>query len=104
MSDRVLSGLILILAAFGWISAAVLVNAARKRPRIGVLTERAALGVLVAVFVTLYGLAAFNSDAGFPLIGPETVRTVIRLLVVGLGLVPVYWVALYLTGRLGSDE
>ena len=96
--------LILFLAILGWISTAILVWAAWQRPRIGVLTERAALGVFLSLFCTIYGLAALNSDQGFAVFDEDTVRTIIRLLVLALGLIPAYWVYLYKTGRLGGGD
>lgn len=103
MTDRALSLLILILAGFGWFSTGVLVNAVRKGPRIGALTERAAIGVLLGVFVTIYGVAAYNSDAAFIFLPQDVVRILVRGLVLVLGLIPVYWVYLYLTGKLGGS-
>jgi hypothetical protein len=104
VSDRILSVLILILAGFGWASTMILVNAARKRPRIGILTERAAIGVFLSLFVSIYALAALNSDTGFSWLDSQTVKTVVRVLVVILCFIPVYWVFLYLTDRLGPRE
>lgn len=95
--------LLAVLGVISWVSAFVLVRAALPRPRIGALTERAIIAVVIALFVTVYALAALNTDAHFPFFDTDTVRFIVRIFVVILGLLPAWWTFLWLTGRLGES-
>lgn len=102
MSAHVSGLFILAAAAIAWVSVVILARAARRQPRIGALTERAVIGAGAALFVTLKGLIAVHADQGFPFFDARTSETILRIAVLFLGLLPVYWLALYLRGRLGE--
>lgn len=103
-ADRILAWVILVLGSVGWFCSAVLVTAAIRKPRIGALTERAFLGILLALFATVAGIAALNTDANAALFPVELARVLVRVLIIALEVVPVVWVYLYFTGRLGGDD
>ena len=83
-------------------SAIILVRAAVRRPRVGALMERATAAVVIAAFGVVYTIVAFDTELG--LLDLDGARLVVRLGVVALLCVPVWWTALYLAGKLGSDE
>lgn len=100
--NELLPGAIWTLTVFAWVSAIVLVRAARGA-HIGALTERAVAAVLVAVFGTAYSLVVYNTEvAGY--LPMEVSIMVVRVTAVVLLLVPCYWSLLYITCRLGKDE
>ena len=86
-----------------WIVAAILVRAAFRFPHVSALRERAVLAVAIGIAVTIYVVAAWNVDYGgwFDLAWS---RTVARFCVALIGLVPLYWLALYVRGDFGKDE
>lgn len=100
--DDLLAVLVYGLVPFSVFSAAVLVWAARQPPRIGALTERAVIAVIIAVFISSIALLVYNTETGRTIIDQEAARIVFRVSVLLLGLVPVSWVILWLTGRLGE--
>ena len=95
---------ILLLALVGWAFTAILARAAWIRPRIPPLTERAIAGIVISSFVTVYGLVASNTDAGFLTFDAEAAKTLVRFLVLVVGLLPIVWGVLYVTGRLGAES
>jgi len=96
--------IILVLALIGWVFTAILARAAWIRPRISTLSERALAGIVISTFSTLYGLVASNTDLGFVTFDSDTVRSILRILVLVVGLLPIVWGALYLSGHLGGTE
>lgn len=101
--DGLLSPPVIAVTAFAaWVSAVVLVRAARHaRPSVGALTERAVIAVLIAVMLTIYAVVAANTDIGSSLFDQDTGRRFVRLVVVMVGAIPVVWCYLWLRGRLG---
>lgn len=100
--DDFLSLLAIVLAPFSVLSTAVLWHAARGKPRIGALTERAALALVIAVMVCSGALITLNrltSNFLFPL---EWARLLFLSSLVLLACVPVAWLFLWLTNRLGE--
>ncbi len=95
--------LLMILPVIGWTSAVILVRAARVPPAIASLNERALAAVIIAAFTTLYAIVVVNTDV-LHTFNQDAIRTVLRLSVVVLGLVPVRWVFLYISGRFGGDS
>lgn len=93
---------IVVLAFFSLVSAAILVRAAFIRPRIGALIERALIAVLLAFFGIVYSIVAVNTEFGRALFSTDIARIVTRFAVIALLGLPAYWVFLYLTGRLGG--
>jgi len=98
--DHVLALVIIPLAAYAWVSASILVRAARVRPHIAVLTERAIVAVGIAVFGTIYAAVVINAEAG-PWLDIDTSVVAVRIGVVVLLSLPAYWSWAYATGRLG---
>lgn len=94
--------LIAVLTIVAVPSAIILVRAAVRRPRVGALMERATAAVVIAAFGVVYTIVAFDTELG--LLDLDGARLVVRLGVVALLCVPVWWTALYLAGKLGSDE
>jgi hypothetical protein len=98
----------LALALYGllvpaWLSTAILVWAARKPPRIGALTERAVIAVIIALFLTAIAVIVWNTDSESALFAADVARVVFRVCVLLLGLVPVSWCVLWVSGRLGES-
>lgn len=91
------------LLAPAWVSTAILLMAAWKRPRIGALTERAAIAFVIAVFLTAIAVIVYNTESDQSLFAVEVARVVFRVSVLFLGLVPVGWCLLWLAGRLGES-
>jgi hypothetical protein len=85
-------------------AAALLYRSARKRPRIGALTERANLAVTMALFSSIYALITLDIEIEPRLLAIEDVRVVVRLMFLALGLLPIWWLWRDRTGRLGVDE
>lgn len=102
--DRLLAFLIFALLPFAWTSTVVLIWAARRKPRIGALTERAAIAFVIAVFLTAIAIIVWNTESDRILFPTEVARVVFRITVLGLGLIPVAWVILWWTGRLGRRQ
>ena len=96
--------IILVLALIGWVFTAILARAAWIRPRIPPLSERAIAGTVISSFVTVYGLVASNTDAGFFSFDASDAKAIVRLLVLVVGLLPIVWGVLYLSGHLGGTE
>lgn len=101
MSPLVLALLALLLAA--WLSTLLLVQHA-IRVRVGALAERAVLAVVLSAFSTVCVVIIFNTDSGRVLFDADTARLAFRAFLIPVMLVPVVWLALYLTNRLGTGE
>lgn len=102
--DRLLAFLIFALLPFAWTSTAVLIWAARRKPRIGALMERAVIAFVIAVFLSAIAVIIWNTESERVLFPTEVARVIFRIAVLGLGLVPVAWVILWWTGRLGRRQ
>jgi hypothetical protein len=102
--DGLLATLVIVLTPFSWLSAVILWRAARQRPRIGVLTERAVIAVAIGIMVTTGGILTFNRNADHSLFGVEAARIIFSLAVVAIGIVPVYWTVIWFLGRLGEGK
>ena len=102
--EDALALMVYILVPVAWVSAAVLGVHARQPPRIGALTERTVIGVIIAVFLTSIAAVIANTEAEQAFIPVEIARNVFRASVVGLGFVPLAWLILFLAGRLDGDE
>lgn len=92
-----------LLAFSSAISAALLVRAARKRPRIGALTERAFLAVKDALFGIVCVVLVWNTDTSQALLPLEVARILFRGLLFLNLLIPPIWLVLYLTNRLAGE-
>lgn len=102
--DDLLAGLVLVLVPFSWLSSLVLLRAARRPPRIGALSERAAIALAIAIMVTAGGLITFNRTADHAFFPVDVARIIFSLAIIAVGSVPVAWTILWLTGRLGEGS
>jgi hypothetical protein len=93
---------LVLLALASWVSTALLLRAAWKRPRIGALTERATIAVVLAIFGSVCVVLVLNTDSGHALIPVEAALILFRICLLILLLIPTYWLVLYLTNRLGD--
>jgi hypothetical protein len=92
-----------IFVALSWVSSAALVLAARRAtPRVGALTERANIAVLISIALTIFVVIAANADVGYPLWDQITGRRLLRLTILTVSLIGPSWLYLWLTGRLGD--
>lgn len=102
MIDDILAVLVYLLVPFAWLSTGVLAYAASGKPRVGALVERTWIAFVIAIFLTTVAVIVFNTESDQALIQIEIARIIFRVSVLLLGLVPVAWVILWLTGRLGK--
>lgn len=92
----------LTLAVPSVISTVLLIGEANKRPRIGALTERAIIGVAIAVMVISGCLLTINRINGYSLFPIEVARLVFLASLILLEFVPVIWLYLLFTRKLGD--
>ncbi len=92
------------LVVASWASTVLLFRAALLRPRIGALTERAVIALIISAFGTVCAFLVMNTETGGSLLALDAARVVFRLLLLGFLLVPVYWLWLYATNRLGHRQ
>lgn len=85
------------LTVASWASTFLLIRAARERPRIGALNERAYIAVAMSAFGTVCVWLALNTES-------DIARVVFRLCLVAFLLFPVYWLFLYFTHGLGDKR
>ena len=83
-----------------WISAFILLRAARGA-HIGALTERAVAALLIAIFGSVYSFIVANGEV-VRVMSTDDAVIVVRLAVIALMFIPVYWLYLYLSHRLGG--
>lgn len=102
--DALLSALVVMLVPFSWVSAVVLIRAARPQPRINVLTERAALAVAIAVMVTAGGIITVNRNADHAFFAVDAARILFSLSLIVIGSFPVAWTLLWVMGRLSEPK
>lgn len=76
----------------------VLTRAAYQSPRINALTFMAAFVDAVAVLIPTYLIAVLNAALGYPL-PREFGQLVFRAVIIALGLICVYFLRLYQSGR-----
>lgn len=96
--EGVLFILVQVMLLLNWPVTIILARAARIRPRIRVLTTMAVLSCLISVCLTIYVWAVLNSVFGFP-ISREVGQAILRMGLIGLGIFPIWFLWLYLTGR-----
>lgn len=100
MGDALLPSIIVMLTVVAVASAIVLVRAAIAKPRIGALSERALIAVVIAAFGLIYSTVAINTELGQSLFATDVARVGVRITVIVLLGIPAWWTFLYLTGRL----
>ena len=99
-----LSVALIALTIASWASTFLLVRAARQPPRIGALVERAIIAVVLSAFGTVCVVIVFNTDAGWEWFTNDAARALFRLSLFAFLLIPVVWLGLYLTNRLGDEQ
>lgn len=104
MTLAVLAVVIFVMVPFAWVSAFVLAHAARGPRRIGALTERAVIAFAIAIMVTTGALLTYNRSTDSPVLTVEGARILFSLSLIVIGAIPVFWTALWLTGRLGDGR
>ena len=92
---------LLALTVASWASTFLLVRAAWQKPRIGALTERAVISVILSTFGTVSVFLVLNSDTGASFLAADLARNIFRLCLFAFLLVPVLWLGLYLRNGLG---
>jgi hypothetical protein len=97
----VLFPLLVILPFIDWTAAILLLLLARQEPHIDFLTERAAIAVVTAIMTTVYALVALNTQLDFAVLDRDVALVVVRSAVIFLGLMPIFWLLLFLSRRKG---
>lgn len=87
--------LLVLMPVIDWAATVILVVLARRKPRIGFLTERAFSAFIVSLVTTIYAVVALNTQLGFPVIDNRAALGIVRLAIVILGLAPLAWLVLY---------
>lgn len=105
-TDAIIFGALLFLPFINWPVAIMLIRLARIRPTIRALTERAVLALVIAVATTTYVLVAVNTEIGFAMFDFEIGKVILRLLILAIGLFPLWWLWSYYKGRFhgGLDD
>ena len=101
-TDAFLVGLSIVLLVPCLLSVTLLVQEANKKPRIGALTERAVIGVDIAVMVVSGVLITLNRITGYAFFAVDVARMAFLGSLVLLEFVPVFWLYLLATRRLGD--
>lgn len=92
------------LAIASWCSTGLLVRAALQKPRIGALTERAVIAVILAIIGAISVVIVWNTESGFALFPTEVARTLFRVGLFVMFAIPLYWLWLFVTNRLGDGQ
>lgn len=99
-------GLLVILSIglmpFAIVSFLLLLNEARKPPRFGALTERAFIGAAITLMVVSGVTVTINRVSGYSLLPIDAARLLFLASLVMLEFVPVIWLVLLVTHRLGD--
>lgn len=102
-----LEGVLFVGLAVGlmanWPVAVILGLAAAKRPRIMALTVMAVSATLIATGLSVYVLAVMNAVWGYP-VPREGAQILLRAVLLGLALFPIWFLWLYRTGRFRDSE
>lgn len=100
--EGLLTGLVFALVPVTWLSTGILAVFAVQRPRIGALTERAVIALMISLLITSGAVLALNTVLGRALFDADMARIVFRVSLLGIGLVPAAWLVLFVTNRLGE--
>lgn len=90
------------LAAWG--STLLLVSRAIRRPYIGALVERSLIALLISVYVTLGAVITYNRETGYALFDIELARALFIASLFGLAVIPIVWLLLFGSNRLGGGR
>jgi hypothetical protein len=94
----------LVLVPFSVVSTFLLVSEARKPPRIGALSERAVIAVVITNMIVSGTFLTINRVTGYALIPLDVARVLFLASLILLEFVPVVWLTLLYTHRLGDGQ
>lgn len=103
MTAQQLTPLLFLLTGLAWTSTLILAYFASRKPRIGALTERTVIAVIISVIGTISCLLVLNTDQGRPYFDRDTASLLFRSAMLLLLLVPTGWLVLFFAGRLGRS-
>ena len=103
MSNDLVFVILVAAALIDWFVASVLIRATVSFPSVEALRERAFLALVIAIAVSVYIIAAWNIDFGHWWDDAMS-RSIARVCVGAIGLVPLYWLWLFKRGRFGNDR
>ena len=104
MTAATLTPILFLLTVGAWSSFFVLGRAALRPPRIGALTERAFIALVIAVLGTVSSALRYNTDSGFTIVPQPVAALIFACTMLVVLAIPTVWLALWLLGRLGSNE
>ena len=81
-----------------WLAALLLLRVS-WRQNISALNERALAALVLAIFTTVYFLAAVNASQGYAILDQTETQILARFAVASMGIGPLRWLYLYWTGR-----
>lgn len=90
------------LVPFSIVCSVILWRAAIVKPHIGALTERAWIAGIIALMVISGTVITINRLNGYNLFPIEMARVLFLVSLILLEFVPVAWMGLWMTGRLGE--
>lgn len=102
--DLALVAVSVALLPFSVVSTFLIVSAAYQRPRIGILTDRAIIALDITLMIISGVTVSINRITGYSLFPIEVARVLFLVSLILLELVPVYWLWLWKTGRLGPGR
>lgn len=102
--DALLAAFAVLMFPFAVVSTLILWHAARSGSRIGALTERSQIAGAICVMLGSGALLTLNRLAGHAFFPVEVAAPVFSISLIVLGLVPVNWVRLWYSGKLGQDD
>ena len=102
MTPADLTWLLFGLTGLAWFSFLVLGHAAIQPPRIGALTERTTIALIIALLGTVSCVIVLNTDHGRPWFSTETSSLLFRFAILAVLAVPSAWLILWFSGRLGQ--
>lgn len=87
-----------------WGSTLLLGSRAVRRPYIGALIERFLIAVLISWILTSGTLITWNRETGYSAFGIDAGRALFTAGLFGLAPVPIVWLLLFATNRLGGGR
>lgn len=104
MNAAALTPLLWILTGLAWVSFLVLSRAAFRGARIGPLTERTFIALILAGLGTVASLLRYNTDSGYSLFTREVATLSFAVAMLLVLLLPSAWLVMWFTGRLGPSK
>ena len=101
--EGILFVIIQLMLLLNWPVAIILMRAANHKPRIRALTVMAVATTLIAIGLTVYVWAVINAATGY-VIPKEAAAIFFRLVLIGLGVFPIWFLWLYVTHRFADGS